>query len=172
MLESIFNKVRRYCFSKYKLHRRRFLSKYSEILTLAFRKVFGAFVPVLHEANPIAAVFLSYLLEALTFIPWSFDLHVRKNYSCYYNYYGTFFVFLVIQYTDMSVKPYQFEPLKKKNVQGMLKKIAGIRQKLKMRLNIVNTIWKQFFAFSKFTAEENKERCNLDDAEGLLMFTI
>ena len=54
----------------------------------------------------------------------------------------------------------------------MLKKIAGIRQKLKMRLNIVNTIWKQFFAFSKFTAEENKERCNLDDAEGLLMFTI
>ena len=125
MLESIFNKVRRYCFSKYKLHRRRFLSKYSEILTLAFRKVFGAFVPVLHEANPIAAVFLSYLLEALTFIPWSFDLHVRKNYSCYYNYYGTFFVFLVIQYTDMSVKPYQFEPLKKKKCSGNVEEDCG-----------------------------------------------
>ena len=38
------------------------------------------------------------------------------------------------------------------------------REKLQMRLNIVNVIWKRFFEFSKFTGEVNKrERCNLTD---------
>ena len=75
--------------------------------------------------------------------------------------------FVVFSYIQI----YQLDP--RKNVQAMFKKIAGRREKLKMLLNIVNAIWKQFFKSSKFSVEENKkERCNMDDVEGLLMFTV
>ena len=75
--------------------------------------------------------------------------------------------FVVFSYIQI----YQLDP--RKNVQAMFKKITGRREKLKMLLNIVNAIWKQFFKSSKFSAEENKkERCIMDDVEGLLMFTV
>ena len=47
MTESVFNKV---CYvAKFKLHPRYLMSKFSEILMLACRKIFSAFYPVLHK---------------------------------------------------------------------------------------------------------------------------
>ena len=58
MIECIFNKVGRCYFTKYKLHCRYLMSKFSKILVLARRKTFSGFYPILHETKPIAQVSL------------------------------------------------------------------------------------------------------------------
>ena len=110
-------------------------------------------------------LFLSYVPEALTFIACGLNFHLSKNCVLYYNHYRkSFCTFQLLLYlcTNISVKPYQFKPWK--SVQGMLKKTEGLSEKLLMRLNILDRIWKPFFEFSRFMEEANtRERCNLDE---------
>ena len=82
MTDSIFNKVGSCYFTKYKLNRRCFMSKFSEILIVVYRKIYSGFYPNLHETNLVAPVsLLSYVFETLNFIPYGFDSHFR-NFFC------------------------------------------------------------------------------------------
>ena len=58
MTEPIFKKVTSCYFTKYKLHHRRLMSKFSDILMLACRKIFSAFFPILHETFSNSCDFL------------------------------------------------------------------------------------------------------------------
>ena len=70
MTESVFNKV---CYvAKYKLHRRRLMSKFSETLMLACRKIFSAFYSILHEAFSSGWVF--------PLRPWFFKFPLRPSF--------------------------------------------------------------------------------------------
>ena len=57
-IEFILSKVGRCYFTKYKLHGKYLMSKFSEILKQARRKTFSGFDPIWYEANLIAPVSL------------------------------------------------------------------------------------------------------------------
>ena len=58
MTEPIFKKVTSCYFTKYKLHHRWLMSKFSDILMLTCRKIFSAFFPILHETFSNSCGFL------------------------------------------------------------------------------------------------------------------
>ena len=109
-------------------------------------------------------LFLSYVPEALSFIACGLNFHLSKNCLLYYNRYRK--SFCTFSYYYICVQIFQLNHTNAnpwKSVQGMLKKTEGLSEKLLMRLNILDRIWKPFFEFSRFTEDANKrEKCNLD----------